>query len=116
MKNQPKLTETQDFHICSSLLTPTGSSSAAMTKPQRIAIATPDETHCVLRGGRRGGGGQGRDRAPWRLAGSTACDAACDTDLSGAFYISCGGPELGMRGVYGVRADLLCTTRGDRFG
>ena len=55
MKNQPKLTETQDFHICSSLLTPTGSSSAAMTKPQRIAIATPDETHCVLRGGEEGG-------------------------------------------------------------
>ena len=111
MKNQPKLTETHFCQIPSSFSMPTGSSSAAMTKPQRIAIATPDETHCVLRGG-----GQGRDRAPWRLAGSTACDAACDTDLSGAFYISCGGPELGMRGVYGVRADLLCTTRGDRFG
>ena len=116
MKNQPKLTETHFCQIPSSFSMPTGSSSAAMTKPQRIAIARHVETHCVWGGGEEGGGGQGGDRAPWRLAGSTACDAACDTDLSGAFYISCGGPELGMRGVYGVRADLLCTTRGDRFG
>ena len=55
MNNQPVFLETHVFQLPSSTDISLGSSRAAITKPQRSAMARPVETHCVRVGDRREG-------------------------------------------------------------